>query len=81
MSIMFPTIFALSIRGLGEHTKLGSSLLVMSIVGGAIMTPIMGHISDVGGMKKGFIIPLVCFVIIAAYAASWQKLEAKDANG
>lgn len=80
MSIMFPTIFALSIRGLGEHTKLGSSLLVMSIVGGAIMTPLMGLIADKGGMKIGFIIPLICFVFIAAYAANWRKLEAKDAN-
>lgn len=80
MSIMFPTIFALSIRGLGEHTKLGSSLLVMSIVGGAIMTPIMGLIADKGGMKVGFIIPLACFVFIAFYAANWVKLEAKDAN-
>jgi FHS family L-fucose permease-like MFS transporter len=80
MSIMFPTIFALSIRGLGEHTKLGSSMLVMSIVGGAIMTPIMGLIADKGGMRIGFIIPLVCFVFIAAYAANWVKLEGKDAK-
>ena len=80
MSIMFPTIFALSIRGLGEHTKLGSSMLVMSIVGGAIMTPLMGHIADVGGMKIGFVVPLICFVFIAFYGASWQKLEAADAR-
>src|SRR5207249_10980276 len=46
MSIGFPTIFALGIRGLGEHTKLGSSLIVMSIVGGAIAAPFMGHIAD-----------------------------------
>ena len=80
MSIMFPTIFALSIRGLGEHTKFGSSLLVMSIVGGAIMTPIMGKIADIGGMKIGFVIPLICFAVIAVYGAVWQKLEAKDAG-
>jgi FHS family L-fucose permease-like MFS transporter len=79
MSIMFPTIFALSIRGLGDHTKLGSSLLVMSIVGGAIMTPLMGLIADKGGMRIGFVIPLVCFVVIAIYGALWQKLESKDA--
>lgn len=80
MSIMFPTIFALSIRGLGEHTKMGSSMLVMSIVGGAIMTPIMGLIADKGGMRIGFIIPLACFLYIAAYAAAWRNLEAKDAS-
>ncbi len=80
MSIMFPTIFALGIRGLGEHTKFGSSLLVMSIVGGAIMTPFMGRISDKGDMKDGFVIPLACFVFIAIYGAIWQKLEAKDSR-
>ncbi len=80
MSIMFPTIFALSIRGLGEHTKLGSSVLVMSIVGGAIMTPFMGWIADKGGMKIGFAVPMLCFAVIAAYGALWQKLESKDAR-
>jgi FHS family L-fucose permease-like MFS transporter len=80
MSIMFPTIFALSIRGLGNHTKLGSSVLVMSIVGGAIMTPVMGLIADEGGMRIGFVIPLICFAVIAVYGALWQKLEAKDSE-
>lgn len=80
MSIMFPTIFALSIHGLGEHTKLGSSILIMSIVGGGIMTPLMGRIVDIGGMRVGFIIPLICFSLIAAYAVNWVKLEAKDAK-
>jgi FHS family L-fucose permease-like MFS transporter len=78
MSIMFPTIFALSIRGLGEHTKQGASLLVMSIVGGAIMTPLMGLIADRGNMRLGFIIPLICFVVIAAYGTVWKKLEVRD---
>jgi len=78
MSIMFPTIFALSIRGLGEHTKLGSSVLVMSIVGGAIMTPFMGWIADKGGMRIGFVVPLLCFVVVAIYGSVWQKLENKD---
>ena len=81
MSIMFPTIFALSIRGLGEHTKFGSSLLVMSIVGGAIVTPLMGYIADKGGMRVGFIIPLICFAVIAIYGGIWQKLEAGDSQG
>ena len=80
MSIMFPTIFALSIRGLGDHTKLGSSVLVMSIVGGAIMTPVMGLIADKGGMRIGFVIPLICFAVVAVYGALWQKLEAKDSE-
>jgi FHS family L-fucose permease-like MFS transporter len=78
MSVMFPTIFALGIRGLGDHTKLASSLIVMSIVGGAIAPPFMGHIADAHSMRVGFVVPLVCFVCVALYGAFWQKLEAKD---
>jgi len=78
MSIMFPTIFALGIRGLGDHTKLGSSLIVMSIVGGAIMPTILGWLSDAFSMRFGFIVPLVCFVFIALYAAFWPALERLD---
>lgn len=79
MSIMFPTIFALSIRGLGDHTKFGSSMLVMSIVGGSIATPLMGKIADLGGMRIGFVLPLICFAYISYYGTVWQKLETKDA--
>jgi FHS family L-fucose permease-like MFS transporter len=78
MSIMFPTIFALGIRGLGEHTKFASSLIVMSIVGGAIAPPLMGHIADISSMRVGFALPLICFVGIALYGMVWQKLESKD---
>ena len=80
MSVMFPTIFALGIRGLGDHTKLGASLIVMSIVGGAIAPPFMGHIADVHSMRLGMVVPLVCFVFIALYGLVWQKLEARDAQ-
>lgn len=78
MSIMFPTIFALGIRGLGEHTKLASSLIVMSIVGGAIAPPLMGYIADKFSMRIGFALPLVCFIFITLYGMIWQKLENKD---
>jgi len=80
MSVMFPTIFALGIRGLGDYTKLGSSLIVMSIVGGAIAPPFMGHIADVHSMRIGMAVPLICFVFIAIYGLMWRKLEAKDAG-
>jgi FHS family L-fucose permease-like MFS transporter len=80
MSVMFPTIFALGLRGLGDHTKFGASLIVMSIVGGAIAAPFMGHIADTSSMRVGFIVPLVCFSGVALYAAMWKKLEAKDAG-
>ena len=78
MSIMYPTIFALGIHGLGEQTKKASSFIVMAIVGGAIMPLFMGWLADKWGMPLGFLMPLICFVIIAAYGAIWQKLEAKD---
>ena len=80
MSIMFPTIFALSIDGIGQQTKLGSSILVMSIVGGAIMTPFMGFIADRMGMRVGFAVPLLCFACVAAYSALWPSLKAQDAG-
>jgi FHS family L-fucose permease-like MFS transporter len=78
MSVMFPTIFALGIRGLGENTKKGASYIVMAIVGGAVAPMLMGLIADKNGMQTGFIIPLVCFVGIAIYGAIWQKLVAKE---
>ena len=78
MSIGFPTIFALGIRGLGEHTKFGSSLIVMSIVGGAIAPPFMGRIADLHSMRTGFVVPLVCFVFVALYGFTWAKLSQHD---
>jgi FHS family L-fucose permease-like MFS transporter len=78
MSVGFPTIFALGIRGLGEYTKLGSSLIVMSIVGGAIAAPFMGHIADTHSMRIGFVVPLVCFAFVALYGFTWSKLYRID---
>ncbi|MEI7728698.1 MAG: MFS transporter [Verrucomicrobiota bacterium] len=78
MSIMFPTIFALGIRGLGEHTKLASSLIVMAIVGGAIMPLWMGWLADTYSMRVGFLMPMICFIGVAVYAAFWPKLEMAD---
>jgi len=63
--------------GLGYHTKLGWSLIVMSIVGGAIAATFMSHIADTHSMRTGFVVPLVCFIFIAIYGAVWQKLETK----
>src|SRR5213595_3235472 len=78
MSVGFPTIFALGIRGLGDYTKLGSSLIVMSIVGGAIAAPFMGHIADLHSMRTAFIVPLVCFVFVALYGLMWSRLFRLD---
>lgn len=68
-SIMFPTIFALSIKGLGEHTKRASSYLIMGIAGGAAAPVIMGAIADRSNMAAGFIVPLICYAVILAFAA------------
>lgn len=74
---MFPTIFALAIRGVGEHTKRASSYLIMSIVGGAIAPIIMGYIADTISTATGFIVPLLCFIVILAYAIHLQRITAK----
>jgi len=68
MSLMFPTIFALSIKGLGDDTKLGSSVLIMAIIGGAIITALMGWISDISSITYAFIIPCVVYAFVAWYS-------------
>jgi FHS family L-fucose permease-like MFS transporter len=79
MSIMFPTIFALGIKELGEETKMASSLLVMSIVGGALAPLLMGLISDyTGSMQKAYIIPLLCFIAVAWFG--WRGYKIKQIN-
>lgn len=75
MSVMFPTIFALGIKGLGLLTKKGSSLLVMSIVGGAIVPMFMGWIADVSNMALGFIVPLACFSFIVFFGLKGYKVK------
>lgn len=72
-SIMFPTIFALSIKNLGALTKRGSSFLVMAIIGGAIFPAIMGRISDVSSIQKAFVVPLLCYVFILYFGLRGYK--------
>lgn len=78
-SIMFPTIFALSIKHLGPHTKLGSSLLVMSIIGVAVFPPAMGYISDLKNIRLAFLVPLICHGYVL-YFALWGYLPSRDAE-
>jgi len=75
MSIMFPTIFSLGLRGLGGDTKFGSSLLVMSIVGGAVCPPLMGVISDASNIQMAYIVPLICFAVVVWFGAKGYKLD------
>jgi FHS family L-fucose permease-like MFS transporter len=79
MSLMFPTIFALGLKGLGPNTKLGGSLLVMAIVGGAVLTPLMGFISEkTHSLALAYSVPLLAYVIIALYSL-WGSQQ-RNAN-
>lgn len=81
MSIMFPTIFALGIDGLGVDSKAGSSLLVMSIVGGALLPPALGYISDkTGNFQYGYIMPLICFAVVLLFGTIGYKRKGVDDN-
>jgi FHS family L-fucose permease-like MFS transporter len=75
-SIMFPTIFALGIKGLGEETKIASSFLVMSIVGGAIFPLGMGIISDMtGSMQNAYVIPMISFAVVLYFGLRGYKIK------
>lgn len=76
MSIMFPTIFSLSIKELGPQVKLGSSLVIMAIVGGAALPPITGLLS-LSGLEHALLVPLISFVVIAYFG--WQGYKIKTA--
>jgi FHS family L-fucose permease-like MFS transporter len=81
MSLMFPTIFALGIRGLGVNTKSGASLLVMSIIGGAVFTPVMGlAFQKTHSMAIAMVVPLVCYVCVAYYAFWGSKIPPRRAT-
>lgn len=74
-SIMYPTIFSLSLRGVGIHTKRASSYLVMCVVGGAVTPVIMGYIADRVAIEYGFFVPLICFIGVTLYSALYTKLN------
>jgi MFS transporter, FHS family, L-fucose permease len=79
MSIMFPTIFALSIKNLGEDTKIGSSLVIMAIIGGAVFPLIMGYIA-VSNIQMAFSVPFVCFVVVLLFAVWGHKVKVLKIN-
>jgi len=66
-SIMYPVIYAKSIKDLKQYTKTGSSLIIMSIVGGAIVPPVMGLISDAQGIRYSFLLPVACYLYVFYY--------------
>ncbi len=87
MSLMFPTIYGIALKDMGEEAKIGSAGLVMAIVGGALMPPLQGRILDIGGpgfndinvlgyipeVNASFVLPLICFVVIAVYSYKSNK--------
>lgn len=79
MSIMFPTIFSLGIKDLKGDTEYGSSLIIMSIVGGAVLPRIFGEITDAtGNIQYGYIVPLACFVVVFFFG--WKGYRVVSAN-
>jgi FHS family L-fucose permease-like MFS transporter len=79
MSIMFPTIFSLGIKDLGADTEMASSLIVMSIVGGAILPRAFGLISDAtGNIQMGYIVPLVCFMVVAYFGYRGSVIKSSN---
>ncbi len=75
MSLMYPTIFALSIKQLGPRTKIGGSVLVMAIIGGAVFTPVMGWLAQILSMTTAMVVPLVCYLVIGYYAFTGAKIK------
>jgi FHS family L-fucose permease-like MFS transporter len=79
MSVMYPTIFALGIRGLGRNTKIGGSLIVMGIVGGGVLTPAMGLISEWSqSIAIAYVIPLLAYVGVALYSFFGSNIARKS---
>lgn len=82
MSIMFPTIFALGIKNMNTvDTKMGSSLIIMAIVGGALLPPLLGIISDnTGNIQYGYIVPLLCFIVVAWFGLKGYEVKNETAT-
>ncbi|AXE18554.1 L-fucose:H+ symporter permease [Runella rosea] len=74
-SVMYPILFTLSIKNLGAYTKTGSSLIIMSIVGGAIVPPLMGLVSDMYSIRFAFVLPILCYAYIFYYAQKGHVIK------
>lgn len=80
MSLMFPTIFGLGSRGLGEDLKVGGAGLIMAILGGALLTPLQAKILDLSNVNWSYCIPLVCFIVIICYGVYAGKAKIPENN-
>jgi FHS family L-fucose permease-like MFS transporter len=79
MSIQFPTIFALGMDGLGPLRRAGASLIIMAIIGGAVLTGLMGHISDIAGIDTAMLVPAVCFLVVLGFAVKAGRTLSDEA--
>lgn len=85
MSLMFPTIYGIALGGLGEDSKLGAAGLIMAILGGSVLPPVQAAIIDLGkvgnlpAVNASFVLPLICFIVITAYAVYITRLNKKTA--
>ena len=68
MSLQFPTIYGIALEGVGDDAKIGASGLIMAILGGALLTPLQGFVSDATSISTSYIIPLICFVVVLGYS-------------
>lgn len=68
MSLQFPTIYGIALDGVGDDAKIGASGLIMAILGGALITPLQGQISDMFGINLAYLVPLFCFIVVLAYS-------------
>jgi FHS family L-fucose permease-like MFS transporter len=73
MSLMFPTLYGLTVAGLGEDTKIGGSGHIMAILGGAVMAAIQGAVSDLTDVNISCAVPLCCFIVVIAYSRSVES--------
>jgi len=74
-AIMFPTIFAISLRGLGDYTKRASSYLMMTPIGGAVGPLMMGYVGDMTSMSFSFIVPLISYAVVLLYALKVVRIR------
>ena len=77
MSLQFPTIYGIALEGMNEDAKIGASGLIMAILGGALLTPLQGYVSDVFGVSVSYAVPLICFVVVLWYSLANCKLHCK----
>ena len=75
MSLMFPTIYGIALKGTGNDAKFAAAGLVMAILGGSIMPPLQGHLIDIWTVNYSFILPLICFMVIAIYGFRIMKTQ------